>query len=179
MEIKSTEIDGLKLIIPNTYNDKRGIFIKTFNNDFFFKNNLKLNFQESFFSISKNNVIRGMHFQTFPFQNTKIVYISRGSILDVVLDLREQSMTYGKYFSIQLDDKIPIILLIPPGCAHGFLSLKNNTIVNYQQTSCFNSNCDKGINFNSFGMNWQISNPIISEKDINLPNFADVKFRFE
>lgn len=179
MDIKSTEIDGLKLIYQNIFVDNRGKFLKTFNNNIFLENSLNLHFQESFFSISKKNVIRGMHFQTFPFQNTKLVYLSKGSILDVVLDLREQSKTYGKYFTIELDEKIPIALLIPPGCAHGFLSLKNNSIVNYQQTSCFNPNYDKGIKFNSFGMNWQISNPIISEKDLTLPNFGNIKFKFE
>lgn len=178
MEIENTFIDGLKLLHLNEFKDIRGSFIKVFNYDFFSANGLETNFKESYYSISAKNVIRGMHFQIPPAEHTKLVYLNHGEIVDVVLDIRKSSPTYGQHFSIKLINKDPILIYIPIGCAHGFLSLENNTIVSYMQTFCYNIACDKGIKYNSFGMEWRTENPIINDRDLSFPDFSNTNFGF-
>lgn len=171
MEIEQTFVPGLKIIHLKEFKDNRGSFIKVFNHDFFAENGLETNYKESYYSISAKNVIRGMHFQIPPFEHTKLVYLNQGNIIDVILDIRKSSPTFGQHFSIELNTENPILIYIPIGCAHGFLSLKENSIVTYLQTSCYNNAYDKGIKYNSFGMNWQIENPIMSERDLSFPDF--------
>jgi dTDP-4-dehydrorhamnose 3,5-epimerase/CDP-3, 6-dideoxy-D-glycero-D-glycero-4-hexulose-5-epimerase len=149
MEIIDTSISGLKIIELKKFNDIRGSFLKVFNEDFFSQNGFNFNYKESYFSVSHKNVIRGMHFQVPPFDNTKLVYLNIGKILDVVLDLRMNSPSYGKHFSIELDTNTPVIIYIPNGCAHGFLSLQDYTTVTYLQSSCYNKVYDKGIKYDS------------------------------
>ena len=178
MIIENTFIEGLKLIHLKEFGDLRGSFIKVFNKDFFFENDLETDFKESYYSISAKNVIRGMHFQIPPFEHTKLVYLNRGKITDVVLGIRKSSPSYGRHFSIELNIKNPILIYIPKGCAHGFLSLEDDTMVTYLQTSCYNNAFDKGIKYNSFGMDWQLESPIISNRDLSFLNFSDNIFNF-
>lgn len=178
MEIEQTFIPGLKLIHLNEFKDTRGGFIKVFNKEFFEKNDLATNLEESYYSISSKNVIRGMHFQIPPAEHTKLVYLNHGKIVDVVLDIRKTSPTYGKHFTTELNTENPILIYIPIGCAHGFLSLEEHTMVTYLQTSCYNNTSDKGIKYNSFGMKWNLENPILSERDLNFPDFQDTNFIF-
>ncbi|MCK9401172.1 MAG: dTDP-4-dehydrorhamnose 3,5-epimerase family protein [Bacteroidales bacterium] len=179
MYIENTPIPGLKLIHLKEFKDNRGSFIKVFNEDFFAENGLKTNFKESYYSISHKNVIRGMHFQIPPAEHTKLVYVNQGSIIDVVLDIRKSSPTFGQHFFIELNTENPILIYIPVGIAHGFFSLDDHTMVTYLQTSCYNNACDKGIKYNSFGMDWGIVNPIMNERDLSFPDFADTNFNFE
>lgn len=165
MHIEETFIQGLKVVKLNQFKDQRGSFIKVFNFDFFTENGLTTDFKESYYSISAKNVIRGMHFQTPPADHTKLVYLNSGRILDVVLDIRKDSPTYGHHFSVELNAENPLMLYIPSGCAHGFLSLEEHSMVTYLQTSCYNQACDSGIRFDSFGMNWGITDPILSDRD--------------
>lgn len=178
MHIENTFINGLKLIHLKEFKDLRGGFIKVFNEDFFKENGLETIFKESYYSISNKNVIRGMHFQTPPSEHTKLVYVNQGGIIDVILDIRKNSPTYGKFMTLNIDAKNPILVYIPVGCAHGFLSLKNNTMVTYLQSSVYNSSCDYGIKYNSFGMEWKANCPIISERDLNFENFIDFNSPF-
>lgn len=179
MEIEQTFIPDLKLIHLKEFTDTRGSFIKVFNQEFFAKNGMATDFKESYYSISSKNVIRGMHFQIPPFEHTKLVYLNQGKIIDVVLDIRKTSPTYGQHFSIELSTINPILVYIPIGCAHGFLSLEDHSMVTYLQTSCYNNDCDKGIKYNSFGMNWEKENLIISSRDIEFPDFEETNFNFE
>lgn len=167
MNIIQTSFAGLFVLETVNFQDDRGSFQKLFNFDFFRDNQLDMDFKELYYSVSQKNVIRGMHFQMPPMDHTKVVYVSRGNILDVVLDLRKQSETYGKTFSIELNDHNAKYLYIPKGFAHGFLSLQDDTIVNYVQTSCYSKEHDSGIKWDSFGFDWKLSNPIISERDSN------------
>lgn len=178
MIIEDTFIQGLKIIHLNKFQDIRGDFIKVFNEDFFLNNGLETNFKESYFSISQKNVIRGMHYQVSPAAHIKLVYLNQGSILDVILDIRKNSKTFGQYLSIFINYHKPILVYIPIDCAHGYKSLENQTIVSYLQTSCYNSACDKGIKYNSFNMNWEIDNPIISHRDLTFPDFHNSNFNF-
>jgi dTDP-4-dehydrorhamnose 3,5-epimerase len=178
MEIENTFIEGLKLIHLNRFNDQRGSFLKVFNAGFIEKENLAADFKESYFSVSAKNVIRGMHFQEPPFEYIKLVYLNQGIILDVILDIRKKSPTYGKFFKIEVSEKNPLAIYIPVGCAHGFLSKLDNTMVTYLQTSVYHSESDKGIKYDSFGMAWDIKNPVISERDNNFTAFPDYKTTF-
>lgn len=172
MKIEKTEFEDLLIIHNILLTDERGSFIKLFNYDFFINKNLNTDFKEFYYSISKKNVLRGMHFQVPPFQHAKLVYVSCGKILDVVVDLRKTSATYNKYFAIELDNVNGRLLYIPVGFAHGFLALENETIVNYAQTSCYSKEHDTGVLFNSFGLKWSVDNPIISNRDLS---FIDLK----
>ena len=171
MKIENTPLDGLKIIHFKKINDNRGSFIKVFNESFFLENNLVTNFKESYYSVSNKNVIRGMHFQMPPYAHTKLVYVNYGSILDVVLDIRKVSESLGKYFSIKLDAENPVAVYIPVGFAHGFLSLENNSMITYLQDSCYSIDSDSGIKWDTFGFEWDVSKPIISERDLYHPSF--------
>lgn len=161
-----TGLEGLYILETNNFMDNRGAFQKLFNFDWFAKNGLVTDFKEFYFSVSKKNVVRGMHFQLPPYAHTKLVYVSKGSILDVVVDLRKNSATYKQCFSTNLDDTAAKYLYIPVGLAHGFLALEENTIVNYAQTSVYNKEADYGLKFNSFGFDWSVDNPIVSDRDM-------------
>lgn len=167
MEIKTTEFEGLLILQNRPLTDDRGLFLKLFNYDFFRNSKLDADFKEFYYSTSNKNVIRGMHFQVPPYHHAKLVYVSHGRILDVVIDLRRSSATYKKHFGIELNGINGKYLYIPVGFAHGFLSLENGTIVNYAQTSCYSKEHDSGILFNSFEFEWEIDNPIISDRDLS------------
>ncbi|MDR0824620.1 MAG: dTDP-4-dehydrorhamnose 3,5-epimerase family protein [Prevotella sp.] len=173
-----TFIDGLIILETNHFKDDRGSFQKLFNYDFFRENGLDTDFREFYYSISKKDVIRGMHFQLPPCDHSKLVYVSKGRIRDVVLDLRTDSKTYKQFFSIELDDAAARYLYISKGLAHGFLSLEDDTIVNYAQTSCYSKEHDSGIKFDSFGFDWQINNPIVSGRDSNFESLVNLKSNF-
>lgn len=178
MRIENTFIAGLKVIHLNSFTDTRGSFVKVFNKEYFENNNLDTNCEESYFSISNKNVIRGMHFQVQPYAHTKLVYVNKGELLDVVLDIRKESPTFGKPFSININCAKPVLLHIPVGCAHGFLSLQNNTIVTYLQTTCYHRESDQGIRYDSFGFDWEIENPILSDRDKSFDSFQNFKSPF-
>lgn len=178
MEKVETAFEGLLILKTKNFTDIRGSFQKLFNYEWFKEKNLDSEFKEFYFSVSQKNVIRGMHFQLPPHAHTKLVYVSKGSIIDVVIDLRKESSTYGEYFSIRLDDISANYLYIPIGFAHGFLSLENETIVNYAQTSCYHNDADTGILYNSFGYDWGVVEPIVSERDSSLGKLTNFKTVF-
>lgn len=165
MNILDTKIQGLKILEPRIFEDTRGKFIKIFNDDFFLEFGLDIDIKETYYSISNKDVIRGMHFQTPPFDHIKLVYVPFGSIVDVVLDIRKNSPTYGKYFSTELSGNNGKVLIIPKGLAHGFKSLEDNTNVTYIQTTGYAVNNDGGIHYKSFGFDWKCENPNLSDRD--------------
>ena len=169
----ATDFEGLFILETNNFQDERGGFQKLFNYDFFMENGLDYDFKEFYYSVNKLNVIRGMHFQTPPFDHTKVVYVSKGRIKDVVVDIRKTSSTYGKCFSIELDDQKGQYLYIPKGFAHGFASLEDGSIVNYAQTSCYSKENDCGIDAMSIGFDWSIANPIRSGRDLTFEKIQD------
>lgn len=128
---------------------------------------------EEFFSTSGRNVIRGMHLQLPPAATTKCVACLSGAILDVVLDLRRNALTYGKVFAHELSEKKREMLFIPEGCAHGFLSLTENSLISYQMSAMYAPNQDAGIRWDSFGFDWPVTQPILSIRDQALPTFAE------
>lgn len=173
-----TLFDGLFVLETVNFRDCRGAFQKLFNKVFFIENGLDCDFCELYYSVNKKGVIRGMHFQLPPYDHSKLVYVSQGRILDVVVDLRKNSKTYKQHFSIELDANDSKYLYIPKGFAHGFASLEDGSIVNYAQTSCYESDSDYGILFNSCGIEWPFINPIVSGRDLTFENLNDFKSPF-
>lgn len=178
MNIVTTPFEGLYILETITHVDLRGAFQKQFNYDFFAKNGLDCDFKEFYFFVSDKDVLRGMHFQIPPYEHTKLVYVSKGRILDVVVDLRKSSSKYGKSFSIEIDSRNGECLYIPKGFAHGFLSLEDDTMVHYAQTSCYSAKHDCGIDYNSFGFDWGVYAVVMSNRDATFPKLEDFKSPF-
>ena len=128
--------------------------------------------KKSYFSTSATDVIRGMHFQLPPYQHSKIVFCPFGAILDVIVDLRKQSTTFGQHYSQILSAENHKAYYIPEGFAHGFKSLSEGAMTYYLVSSEYNKDSDTGIRYDSFGFDWGIANPIISERDLS---FAALK----
>jgi dTDP-4-dehydrorhamnose 3,5-epimerase/CDP-3, 6-dideoxy-D-glycero-D-glycero-4-hexulose-5-epimerase len=176
MNIERTILEGVFIINNFNASDDRGLFVKTFNKNLFLELNLNFEIKESYFSVSKKNVIRGMHFQLPPFDHEKLVFVPKGSITDVVVDLRKNSSTYKKYISVELSDKNKKSIYIPKGLAHGFKSLEDNTITVYNVASEYNPEADAGIYYRSFGFDWEVEEPTISQRDaefIGLNSFCE------
>jgi dTDP-4-dehydrorhamnose 3,5-epimerase/CDP-3, 6-dideoxy-D-glycero-D-glycero-4-hexulose-5-epimerase len=173
IEYSKTLIDGLVLLSNQIFIDERGKFKKLFNKDDFKALSLESNFFELYYSISKKDVIRGMHFQLPPMDHIKMVYVINGKILDVCLDLRASSGTFGNYFSCVLSGDDDKYLYIPKGIAHGFAALENNSIVHYAQTTGYSNAHDSGIKYDSFGFEWPVKSPIVSDRDRNFPDFRN------
>ncbi len=178
MEIIKTRFEGLFVLQTVNFQDNRGGFQKLFNFDFFKENGLDYDFKEFYYSVNKKNVVRGMHFQTPPFDHTKLVYVSKGRIKDVVVDIRKNSATYGQYFGIELDEQKGQYLYIPKGFAHGFVSLEDGSIVNYAQTTCYAKDNDCGIDATSVGFDWGVENPIRSGRDLTFEKLNDFNSPF-
>lgn len=165
MEIIQTKLDGVYIIKNNIFEDERGMFIKTYQHDLFKQKKLCTDFKESYYSVSKKDTIRGMHFQKKPFDHEKLVYVLNGKILDVVVDLRKESSTFKEFLSLEISRENGYSIYIPKGCAHGFLALEDNSITVYNVSTIYNPDSDSGIRYDSFGMEWNIKYPIISKRD--------------
>lgn len=172
MKFIKSKIEGCFIIEGENRLDKRGTFVKVFNDSLFKQHNIHASFQESFYSISCKNSLRGMHYQKSPHQIAKLVYCAEGEVLDVFLDIRKDSPTFGKFDSCLLSQKNAKMAYLPEGIAHGFLSLTEGSIVCYLQSGEYNQEADAGILWNSFGMNWGVSDPIISDRDKNFIQFS-------
>lgn len=165
MKIAKTKLEGVYLIDPNIFEDDRGTFIKTFHKEVFLELGLECQFNESFYSESKKGVIRGMHFQNPPCDPVKLVYVTSGKIIDVVLDIRKGSKTYGEFVSAELSSENKKMFYIPKGFAHGYASLCEKSVVVYLQSEVYSPQHDAGIRYDSFKMKWGIKEPIVSNRD--------------
>ena len=164
MKIKSTQFKNLKIISSPVYKDNRGYFREIFKQNFF----LKEKFLFTCVSSSKKNVLRGMHLQT-KFSQGKFLSVLKGEIYDVAVDLRKDSKTFGKYFSVKMSDTNGISIYIPKGFAHGFIGLKKENIISYHCTNYRSKKHEEGIIWNDkdININWPIKKPILSIKDQN------------
>lgn len=178
MTIEKTELEGVYIIDNFVAKDERGTFVKTFNQQGFKDNELEFEIRESYFSISQKDVIRGMHFQMPPHDHQKLVYVAQGSIIDVIIDLRVNSKTYKKSISVELSAENRKSVFIPKGFAHGFKSMEENTITIYNVSSEYNSNFDAGLSYNSFGFDWGVESPIISNRDLLFESVNEFKSPF-
>lgn len=171
MKTESTSIEGIWLLQNFISQDKRGTFVKTFHADAFREQGLATDFQENYYSVSHKDVIRGMHFQLPPHAHEKLVYVTQGNILDVIVDLRPASATYGQHVAITLSEYTQAIY-IPKGCAHGFLTLSETATVVYNVTSVYAPQADAGIRWDSFGFEWPVQTPIVSDRDAAFGSIA-------
>ena len=171
MKIIKTEFKDLIIFKKESFKDNRGFF-----RELFLKKNIKKEFIFDVMSLSKKNVIRGLHLQTKKPQG-KLITVMRGKIFDVALDCRIKSKTFGKYFSIMLSEKENTSVYIPEGFAHGFCSLSSRTILHYKCTNYRDKRSEMGILWNDkdLNINWPVKNPIISKKDKNNFKFSEFK----
>ncbi len=158
---------GAFLITMPRFADDRGVFVKPFNEATFGQAGIEFTLRESYYSTSAKDVIRGMHFQLPPHQHSKVVFCPQGAILDVIVDLRKESTTYGQYYAHELSADNHKAYFIPEGFAHGFKALTDDAMTYYLVSSGYNKESDTGILYNSFGFDWGVDNPIISERDLS------------
>ncbi len=176
---KQIEIPGAYEIAAFHAKDNRGYFIKSFEKDIFAEHGINFSCNEDFISCSAKNVIRGMHFQLYRPQ-AKLVGVIKGEVFDVIVDLRRESPTFGQWRGFRLSEQNCRNLYIPRGCAHGFLSLKENSIVSYKCDGAYDNKTDTGIMYNDLeiGIEWPVTNMsdvIVSERDKTLMTFAEFK----
>ena len=176
IKVKNLNLEGVCLLDIPLHKDNRGTFIETYTNDINNILNIDLNWIQDNESVSSKNVFRGMHFQKGEYAQSKLIRVSNGKILDIMVDLRKKSNTFKKFISIILESRNNL-LYIPKGIAHGFLSLSDNTIINYKCDSLYNPNYESGLNpFKSnLNIDWGIdeNDIIMSNKDRCLPSLED------
>ncbi len=182
MKITGTNIEGLVILEPKVFGDARGYFMETFQKDTFNSNVTETEFIQDNESKSSRGVLRGLHFQLPPYQQAKLVRVIEGEVLDVAVDLRKDSKTYGQHYSILLSSVNKKQFFIPRGFAHGFVVLSETAIFSYKVDNIYAPTHDFGIMWNDETLNidWQIANEMInlSEKDKNLSTFRDFNSPF-
>ena len=178
MKIIQTDLEGCFVIEPNTFEDERGTFFESFNQKVFLeKTGLNINFVQDNQSISQKGVLRGLHLQRGEFAQAKLTRVIKGRVFDVAVDLRKDSPTFGKHFSIELTSENNKQLFIPKGFAHGFYVLEDNTIFAYKCDNYYNKESEFGVIYNDKELNidWKLGKKkiIISEKDNKLKRFKE------
>lgn len=181
MTITKTEIEGLLVITPRIFSDERGLFFESFNQAKFEQAvGRNVQFVQDNESVSHKNVLRGLHFQLPPKAQGKLVRVVRGAVLDVAVDLRSSSPTFGKHFSIELSSENRKQLWIPAGFAHGFLSLADETVFAYKCDEYYAPEYENGLLWSDpdLAISWGIDNPVISPKDSECGLFANFNSPF-
>ena len=181
MHVKESKLKGLFIIEPTVFKDDRGYFFESFNSKLFKdKTGYSNNFVQDNESKSQKNVLRGLHFQNPPFAQGKLVRVIKGSVLDVAVDIRNDSSTYGKHIKLVLSEQNKTMMYIPEGFAHGFLTLENDTIFSYKCTNYYNKSSEDCILWNdsTLAIDWLIDNPFLSEKDQLGKNFSSFVTKF-
>jgi len=180
MEVQKFHIEGLKAFKPRVFEDDRGYFFESFNADFFKKNISKLSFSQDNQSMSKKDVLRGLHFQNPPYDQGKLVRVIRGSVIDVAVDIRKGSPTYGEHQKVLLSAENGVVFWVPPGFAHGFLSLEDDTLFSYKCTNLYHQESEDSVIWNDSDLNidWGVKKPIVSEKDQEAKPFSELNTKF-
>lgn len=168
MEVIETELKGLFVLKPRVFEDERGYFFESYNQNLFKQAGLDLEFVQDNQSLSQKGVLRGLHFQNPPHAQGKLVRVITGAVLDVVVDIRKNSATYGKWFGLELTEKNKWMMYVPPGFAHGFLTLENNTIFSYKCTNFYNKAAEDCLLWNDkdIDIKWNYNDPLLSAKDL-------------
>tara|TARA_X000001036_G_scaffold383311_1_gene376554 strand:- start:431 stop:1063 length:633 start_codon:yes stop_codon:yes gene_type:complete len=180
MDIIKASIKGLLVIKPKVFEDDRGHFFESWSKESFQDIDLDLDFFQDNQSLSKKGVLRGLHFQNPPFEQGKLVRVIKGAVIDVAVDIRKKSDTYGQYFSVRLSEKNKKIFWIPAGFAHGFVALEDETIFTYKCTGVYNKDSEGTLKWNDKDLNidWGIKNPLVSEKDMMGGDFISFESNF-
>lgn len=175
MQFIQTPFDGLLILEPTVFSDDRGSFMETYNKEEFMAHGVVVDFVQDNLSISRKGVIRGLHFQCDPHAQGKLVRVLKGKAWDVVVDLRPASTTFGRSYGVELDALSGKQLWIPPGFAHGFEALEDDTVFSYKVTAYYNKSSESGIRFDDPELNikWHTHSPILSAKDKILPTLRE------
>lgn len=179
MKIRETKLKGCFILTYDTYQDKRGSFWESYNKYQFQKlTKLSVDFVQDNLSFSKKGVLRGLHFQKAPFAQAKLIQVIAGEVIDVIVDLRKNSKTFGQHIQLKLNSEDPKCVFIPKGMAHGFIALTENVIFQYKCDEFYNPDAENGIAYNDKDLNIDWGFPeakiILSEKDKNLPSFKSI-----
>jgi len=168
MEVIETNLKGVLVLKPKVFNDARGYFFESYNRNLFLQAGLDLNFVQDNQSLSQKGVLRGLHFQNNPHAQGKLVRVITGAVYDVAVDIRKSSPTYGQWFGMELNEENKWMMYIPEGFAHGFATLRDNTIFSYKCTNFYNKASEDCLLWNDpqIGINWNLENPLLSEKDL-------------
>lgn len=174
------EINGLVLVRPDVFKDERGFFMEDYKQSDFHTNGINYDFVQGNHSKSQKNVLRGLHYQLKPAEQGKLVRVIKGEIFDVSVDIRRDSPTYKKWVSVNLSEENKLMLFVPPGFAHGFVTLEDNTEVIYRVTKEYSKAHERGIIWNDPTLNikWPIENPILSQKDSMWPELNSAESNF-
>jgi dTDP-4-dehydrorhamnose 3,5-epimerase len=182
MEFIKTPIDGLIVIEPKIWKDSRGHFFETYNEEIFRKNGINEHFVQDNQSLSSRGSLRGLHAQGGQNAQGKLVRVIKGSVLDVAVDIRTNSATFGESFQLELSESNAKMLWIPVGFLHGFVSLEDDTIFTYKVTGKYDKDNEYGVRYDDprFNIKWPLANDelIVSDKDLQLPLFQDTKNPF-
>jgi len=182
MKIIETGFNGLVIVKPTLHSDSRGYFFESFNQVVLKNAGITFNPVQDNESKSSKGVIRGLHYQLSPFSQTKLIRVIEGRIFDVALDIRKESLTFGKWFGIELDSESKDQFLIPKGFAHGFSVLSDVAVIQYKCDNLYNPQYERGIALNDpdLDINWKLGSaiPLISEKDLKNPLMKDADFNF-
>lgn len=175
MEILETGISDLLIVKPLVFEDHRGYFFESYNKEKFLQQGIDQNFVQDNESKSMKNVLRGLHFQAPPFAQGKLVRVMKGAVLDVAVDIRKNSPTYGKWASIVLSESNKWMYWVPPGFAHGFVTLEDHTVFFYKCTNVYNKVSEGSIRWNDpdLAIDWGLVEPVLSDKDREAPLFRD------
>jgi dTDP-4-dehydrorhamnose 3,5-epimerase len=180
MEIIKTPFDGILLVKPDVFEDERGYFFESFNKQKFLENNLEVNFLQDNISKSRKGTVRGLHYQNGIKAQGKLCQVLYGKVLDVALDLRVDSPTFGKHFSAELSEENCLQLWLPVGFAHGFSVQSDEAIFKYKCTNYYSKANERTILFNDpqLNINWKVDKPVFSQKDLKGKSFEDSKNDF-
>lgn len=180
MDIIRTPVDGLLIVTPKVFSDERGMFSETYNADRYEAAGIPAAFVQDNLSVSRKGVLRGLHFQSPPYAQGKLVQVLRGRVFDVAVDIREGSPTFGKYVSVELSGENHRQFWIPAGFAHGFLSLEDDTVFQYKCTDIYVPGHDGGIRYDdpAVGIKWPEAPRIVSDKDKEQPLLHELSLIF-
>lgn len=180
MELLHEPLPGLLVLKPKVFQDARGYFFESYNEEVLSRFGIQAHFVQDNQSLSQKNAVRGLHFQRPPHAQDKWVRVIKGKVLDVVVDIRKESPTFGKHFSIELSEENFLTMFIPKGFAHGFATLEDQTIFTYKCSDVYHPETEGGILWNdpNLAISWGISAPILSEKDKLHPTLSQIESPF-
>ncbi len=181
MNVTKTELDGVVIIEPRVFGDHRGYFFESYNKQNYISVGINVDFIQDNESMSSYGVLRGLHYQLAPYAQSKLVRVVEGKVLDVAVDIRKNSNTFGKHVAVELSAENKRQLFIPQGFAHGFVVLSEKAIFSYKCDNYYNPENERGIIFNDLDINvdWQIphNDVKLSEKDLKLPSLKGADIR--
>jgi dTDP-4-dehydrorhamnose 3,5-epimerase len=180
MQLELTSIPDVIIVKPDLFSDERGYFMESFHLEKFREMGIETRFVQDNESMSQKGVVRGLHFQYAPWAQGKLVRVIRGAVIDIAVDIRRSSSTFGKWVSIPLNTDNKWLCWIPAGFAHGFATLEDNTIFSYKCTNFYNKTSEGSIRWNdpAIGIDWEIAHPSLSAKDEVAPLLDEIEILF-